>query len=42
MIEGKERKYCPKSDFVNYKNPLPVVLTIAVKDEDFLIKEMQR
>jgi len=33
MIEGKERKYCPKPgcDFIDYKNPLPVALAIAVK-----------
>jgi len=37
MIEGKERKYCPKCDFVNYRNPLPVALAIAVKDKDFLL-----
>jgi len=37
MIEGKERKYCPKCGFVNYRNPLPVALAIAVKDKDFLL-----
>lgn len=37
MIEGKERKHCPKCDFVNYRNPLPVALAIAVKDKDFLL-----
>jgi len=37
MIEGKQRKYCPKCDFVDYKNPLPVALAIAVKDKDFLL-----
>lgn len=37
MIEGKERKYCPKCDFVDYRNPLPVALAIAVKDKDFLL-----
>ena len=37
MLEGKERKYCPKCDFVDYKNPLPVALAIAVKDKDFLL-----
>jgi 8-oxo-dGTP diphosphatase len=37
IIEGKERKYCPKCDFVNYRNPLPVALAIAVKDKDFLL-----
>jgi len=36
-IEGKERKYCPKCDFINYRNPLPVALAIAVKDKDFLL-----
>lgn len=37
MIEEKERKYCPKCDFINYKNPLPVALAIATKDKDFLL-----
>jgi len=37
MIEGKERKYCPECDFIDYKNPLPVALAIAVKDKDFLL-----
>ena len=37
MIEGKERKYCPGCDFVDYRNPLPVALAIAVKDKDFLL-----
>jgi len=37
VIEGKERKYCPKCDFVDYRNPLPVALAIAVKDKDFLL-----
>jgi ADP-ribose pyrophosphatase YjhB (NUDIX family) len=37
MIEGKERKHCPKCGFVNYLNPLPVALAIAVKDKDFLL-----
>jgi len=37
MIEEKERKYCPKCDFINYKNPLPVALAIAIKDKDFLL-----
>jgi len=36
-IEGKEGKFCPKCDFVDYKNPLPVALAIAVKDKDFLL-----
>jgi len=35
--ERKERKFCPKCDFVDYKNPLPVALAIAVKDKDFLL-----
>jgi len=37
MIDGKERKYCPSCRFVDYKNPLPVALAIAVKGEDFLL-----
>jgi len=37
MIEGKERKYCPQCDFVDYKNPLPVALAIAIRDKDFLL-----
>ncbi len=37
MIEGRKRKYCPKCDFVDYKNPLPVALAVAVKDKRFLL-----
>ncbi len=37
MIEGKRRKYCPKCDFIDYKNPLPVVAAVAVKDKKFLL-----
>ncbi len=37
MIEGRERKYCPKCDFIDYKNPLPVALAVAVKDKRFLL-----
>lgn len=37
MIEGKTRKYCPRCDFVDYKNPLPVALAVAVKDRKFLL-----
>lgn len=37
MKEGRERKYCPKCDFVDYKNPLPVALAIAIKDKKFLL-----
>jgi len=39
MIEGKERKYCPKCDFIDYKNPLPVAVAVAVavKDKRFLL-----
>ncbi len=36
-LEGRERKYCPKCDFVDYKNPLPVALAVAVKDKRFLL-----
>jgi ADP-ribose pyrophosphatase YjhB (NUDIX family) len=37
VIEGRERKYCPKCDFVDYKNPLPVALAVAVKGKKFLL-----
>ncbi len=37
MLEGRERKYCPKCDFIDYKNPLPVALAVAVKDKKFLL-----
>lgn len=37
MIEGKQRRYCPHCDFIDYKNPLPVALAIAVKDKKFLL-----
>ena len=37
MIEGKKRKYCPECAFVDYKNPLPVALAVAVKDKKFLL-----
>ena len=37
MIEGRKRKYCPKCDFIDYKNPLPVALAVAVKDKKFLL-----
>ncbi len=36
-IEGRERKYCPNCDFIDYKNPLPVALAVAVKDRKFLL-----
>jgi len=36
-IEGRERKYCPNCNFIDYKNPLPVALAIAVKDKRFLL-----
>jgi ADP-ribose pyrophosphatase YjhB (NUDIX family) len=37
VIEGKERKYCPNHDFIDFRNPLPVAIAIAVKDEKFLL-----
>jgi len=37
MIEGKNRKYCPKCDFIDYKNPLPVAIAVTVKDKKFLL-----
>ncbi|MCK4581239.1 MAG: NUDIX domain-containing protein [Dehalococcoidia bacterium] len=37
MIEGKERKYCPNCDFIDYRNPLPVAVAVAVRDKRFLL-----
>jgi ADP-ribose pyrophosphatase YjhB (NUDIX family) len=37
MIEGRNRKYCPECDFIDYKNPLPVAIAVAVKDKKFLL-----
>ncbi len=36
-VAGRIRKYCPKCDFVDYKNPLPVAVAVAVKDKRFLL-----
>jgi len=37
VIEAKRRKYCPKCDFIDYKNPLPIAVAVAVKDKSFLL-----
>ena len=37
MVEGRYRKYCSHCDFIDYKNPLPVALAVAVKDKKFLL-----
>ena len=37
VIEGKERKFCPNCHFIDYKNPLPVAIAIAVKGKKFLL-----
>jgi ADP-ribose pyrophosphatase YjhB (NUDIX family) len=37
VIEGKERKFCTNCDFIDYKNPLPVAVAIAVKDKKLLL-----
>ena len=37
FVEGRKRKYCPKCDFIDYKNPLPVALAVAVKDKRLLL-----
>ncbi len=36
-IDGKERKFCPDCDFIDYKNPLPVAVAIAVKEKKLLL-----
>jgi len=37
VFEAKKRKFCPNCDFIDYKNPLPVALAIAVKNKRFLL-----
>lgn len=37
IFNGKERKYCPYCAFINYKNPLPSVGAIAVKEDKVLL-----
>jgi len=37
VIDGKERGYCPKCGFVNYKNPLPSAGAVAVKNGKVLL-----
>jgi ADP-ribose pyrophosphatase YjhB (NUDIX family) len=37
FVEGKERKFCLNCNFVDYKNPLPVAVAIAVKGKKFLL-----
>ncbi|MBM3120018.1 MAG: NUDIX hydrolase [Chloroflexi bacterium] len=37
LIDHKKRKYCPSCDFVDYKNPLPVVFAIAVRGRRLLL-----
>ena len=36
-IDGKERKFCPNCDFIDYKNPLPVAVAITVKGKKVLL-----
>ena len=37
VIDGKERKFCTNCDFIDYKNPLPVAVAIAVKGKKLLL-----
>jgi ADP-ribose pyrophosphatase YjhB (NUDIX family) len=37
VIDGKERKFCPNCDFIDYKNPVPVAVAIAVKGKKVLM-----
>ncbi len=37
FIDGKTRKCCSNCDFVDYKNPLPVALAVAVKGKQLLL-----
>jgi ADP-ribose pyrophosphatase YjhB (NUDIX family) len=37
VIEGKERRFCTYCGFIDYKNPLPVAVAIAVKEKKILL-----
>ncbi|MEJ2738356.1 MAG: NUDIX hydrolase [Dehalococcoidia bacterium] len=37
LIENKTRQYCTNCDFVDYKNPLPVAVAVAIRDKKFLL-----
>lgn len=37
FIEGKDRRFCQNCNFIDYKNPLPVAVAIAVRDKRFLL-----
>jgi len=37
IVEGRKRKYCPNCDFIDYKNPLPVAVAVAIKDKKVLL-----
>ncbi len=37
IIDGKERKFCPSCNFVDYKNPLPVATAVAMRNNKFLL-----
>lgn len=42
MIEGRERKFCAKCDFIDFKNPLPVVAAVAFRGKEFLLIKRKR
>ena len=37
LIENKTRQYCTSCNFIDYKNPLPVAVAVAVRDKKFLL-----
>jgi ADP-ribose pyrophosphatase YjhB (NUDIX family) len=37
IIDGKERKFCPSCNFIDYKNPLPVATAVAIQNNKFLL-----
>ena len=37
IIDGKRRGYCPQCEFVAYKNPIPSVGAIAIRDRKVLL-----
>jgi len=37
LIDGKNRKHCPKCDFINYRNPIPAAGAIIETDGRILL-----
>jgi ADP-ribose pyrophosphatase YjhB (NUDIX family) len=37
IIAGRNRKFCPSCNFIDYKNPLPVATAVAVQNNKLLL-----